>query len=416
MSTQTQPHSSQSRIGYADSLSQLANQYSTFLEARGHTQQTSHAYLESTHHFFNWLAQELHGSNEIDAHSVREFLREHLPVCQCQHPAPRHVKTVRAALNQLLLMLGQDRIHASDSPASTAIEASLLQFDAYLRDVCGLAPITRHSRCRYVKQFLTHLFGDKALVYECIDAAKLINFITQQGRHYQSGTLGAVAGALRSYLRFLQFTGAMPATMATAIPSPANWRLATLPPCMSEDEQARFWNAFDSSTAIGKRDYAMARCLADLALRCQEVAALRLDNIDWRANTLCLKQTKSHRVEQLPLPPSTAKALIDYLRQGRPATSSRAIFVYHRAPVGKGVQKATVRGAVRRAHGRAGLPWSGTHILRHTAATHMLQGGASIKAIADVLRHRSIDTTMIYTKVDLPHLSGVAMPWPGLPS
>ncbi len=80
------------------------------------------------------------------------------------------------------------------------------------------------------------------------------------------------------------------------------------------------------------------------------------------------------------------------------------------------MQKTTVRGAVRRAYTRAGLAWSGTHILRHTAATRMLQGGASIKAIADVLRHRSIDTTMIYTKVDLPHLSGVAMPWPGQPS
>jgi integrase len=146
------------------------------------------------------------------------------------------------------------------------------------------------------------------------------------------------------------------------------------------------------------------------------VAALRLDDIDWRASTLCLKQTKSRRVEQLPLPPSTARALIDYLSQGRPATSSRAVFVYHRAPVGEGVQKTTVRGAVRRAYGRAGLTWSGTHILRHTAATRMLQGGTSIKAIADVLRHRSIDTTMIYTKVDLPHLAGVAMPWPGLPS
>ena len=416
MSTQAQPHLSPSRTGHTDSLSQLANQYSTYLEARAHTQQTSHVYLESIHHFFNWLAQQPHGSNEIDDHSVREFLREHLPVCQCQHPAPRHLKTVRAALNQLLLMLGQDRIHALDSPASVDIEASLFQFDAYLLDVCGLAPITRHGRCRHVKLFLTHLFGDQPLVYSRIDAGNLINFITQQGRHYQPGTLGAVAGALRSYLRFLQFTGKIPATIATAIPSPANWRLATLPPCMSEDEQARFWRAFDRSTAMGKRDYAMARCLTDLALRCQEVAALRLDDIDWRASTLCLKQTKSRRVEQLPLPPSTARALIDYLSQGRPATSSRAVFVYHRAPVGEGVQKTTVRGAVRRAYGRAGLTWSGTHILRHTAATRMLQGGTSIKAIADVLRHRSIDTTMIYTKVDLPHLAGVAMPWPGLPS
>ena len=160
----------------------------------------------------------------------------------------------------------------------------------------------------------------------------------------------------------------------------------------------------------------MARCLADLALRCHEVAGLRLDAIDWRAGTLRLEQTKSHRVELLPLPQTTAQALIDYLRQGRPSTSSRAVFVYHRAPRGEGVRKTTVRGAIRRAFGRAGLTWSGTHILRHTAATRMLQGGTSLKAIADVLRHRSIDTTLIYTKVDLLQLSRVAMPWPGQPS
>jgi integrase len=157
----------------------------------------------------------------------------------------------------------------------------------------------------------------------------------------------------------------------------------------------------------------MARCLTDLALRSHEVAKLRLDAIDWHAGVLHLERTKRRRANMLPLPQITGQALIDYLRQGRPTSSSPIFFVYHRAPRGEGIQKTTVHGAIRRALVRAGLNYNGTHIFRHTAATRMLQGGATLKAIADVLGHRSIDTTLIYTKVDLPQLSQVASPWPG---
>ena len=394
----------------------LIEQFTTYLKARCHKNRTLSRYLASARHFLCWLTQQPFGSREIDPRWVREFIEVHLPVCHCSSPAPRCLKTIRAALNQLLLMQGHDRLHAPDKPASTEIEASLRQFVTYLRDVCGLAPTTCRVRSRYVRGFLDDLFGDQPLAFKRINANSLICFITGQSRYYQPATLGALACALRSYLRFLQFTGIIPATLATAIPTPPNWRLAALRPSLDEDALVRFWNAFDRSTAIGKRDYAMARCLADLALRCHEVAGLRLDAIDWRAGVLRLEQTKNHRVDLLPLPQTTAQALIDYLRQARPSTSSRAVFVYHRAPRGEGVRKTTVRGAIRRAFGRAGLSWSGTHILRHTAATRMLQGGTSLKAIADVLRHRSIDTTLIYTKVDLPQLARVALPWPGQPA
>ena len=115
----------------------------------------------------------------------------------------------------------------------------------------------------------------------------------------------------------------------------------------------------------------------------------------------------------MPLPNITGRAVVDYLRNGRPTTSSRSIFVFHRAPTGRGVAGTTVRGAIRRAFSRAALPWTGTHILRHTAATRMIKGGATLKEVADVLRHYCIDTTLIYTKVNLPELKHVAMPWPG---
>ena len=156
----------------------------------------------------------------------------------------------------------------------------------------------------------------------------------------------------------------------------------------------------------------MARCLFDLGLRCCEVAAMTLDAIDWHTGTLHLPRTKSNQEDVLPISQSLGQAIIDYLQKGRPETGSRAIFVYHRAPFGRTVQGTTVRGAIRRAFSRAGLPWTGTHIFRRTLATRLLENGTSLKEIADVLRHHSLDTTQIYTKVGLGQLTRVAMPWP----
>jgi len=156
----------------------------------------------------------------------------------------------------------------------------------------------------------------------------------------------------------------------------------------------------------------MARCLFDLGLRCCEVASLTLDAIDWHSGAVRLAKTKSHQEDVLPIPESLGRALVDYLQKGRPATNSRAVFLHHRAPRGHIVLGTTVRGAIRRAFSRAGLPWTGTHIFRHTMATRLIQNGTSLKEIADVLRHRSLDTTQIYTKVALGQLSGVALAWP----
>lgn len=400
----------QSALSSADS--DVINRYVAHLERRGHTASTTKAYRNAVVHFLQWhpiaapsLAEA--ASTEI----VRVFLDEHLPTCHCFPSVVRSRKTVRAALNQLLTMNGQPRVIQRDEPPPTAIEASIIAFDTYLRDVCGLAVQTRRGRCREARQFLSDLFGSGPLIVDHITPSVLIDYVTDRACGAHGLTATALVGALRSYLRFLRFVGALVDNLGDAIPPPARWSLAALPPALGDEELVRFLAAFDRTTAIGKRDYAMARCLADMALRCHEVAQLNLEAIDWRNGVLTLTHSKGRRVDRLPLPASTGDSLVDYLRDGRPASSSRALFVYHRAPLGQAVSATTVRGAVRRAFQRAELPWSGTHVLRHTAARRMLQSGCSIKEIADVLRHRSIDTTAIYTKVDLPQLTCVAQPW-----
>lgn len=390
----------------------LLRELDVYLEARGHQDGTIHAYSESALHYLRWLAEQPSDRRAVSTATVRGFLEEHLPVCSCPPPARKSTKDVRAALNQLLLMRGGHRLRTRSARASEQIEASIGAFEAYLRDVAGLAWQTRCSRCRYVRDFLQALFGSEPLQFERIAAEVLVQYVCKQARHYQPGTVGAVACALRSYLRFLRFNGDLATDLGDAIPTPPNWSLAALPPSLSEDQLCRFWSAFDRSTKIGRRDYAMARCLADMALRCHEVAEMRLDAIDWRSGILHVPRTKSRAADLLPLPESTGLALVDYLRHARPNGAARSVFVYHRAPLGEAVAATTVRGAIRRAFVRAGLPWTGTHILRHTVATRMLRTGTSLKLIADVLRHRSLDTTVIYTKVDLANLTRVALPWP----
>ncbi|MBB3192605.1 site-specific integrase [Halomonas cerina] len=400
----------QSELSSSDS--DLIDRYVAHLKRRGHTASTTKAYRSAVVHFLQWRRTVPVLRDSLCAETVRAFLDEHLPTCHCAPPVVRSRKTVQAALNQLLAMSGHVRVIQHAVPLPTAIETSVVAFDAYLRDVCGLAVQTRRSRCREVRRFLTDLLGTGPLIVDHITPTVLIDYVTDRACGARGLTATALVGALRGYLRFLRFSGVLVDNFGDTIPSPAHWSLAALPPALGDEELARFWAAFDRTTAIGKRDYAMARCLADMALRCHEVAQLNLEAINWRGGFLTLTHNKGRRVDRLPLPASTGDSLVDYLRHGRPASSSRALFVYHRAPLGQAVAVTTVRGAVRRAFQRAELPWSGPHVLRHTAARRMLQGGCSIKEIADVLRHRSIDTTAIYTKVDLPQLTGVAQPWP----
>jgi site-specific recombinase XerD len=237
----------------------------------------------------------------------------------------------------------------------------------------------------------------------------------RRANRYTPGTAGVIGSALRSYLRFraVRYADHVDRLIA-AIPTVARWRFAPLPTHLTSDETARFLNVFDRHRPSGQRGYAMARCLVDLGLRASEVAALQLDDLSWHTGTVTIRG-KSHRADVLPLPVPTGRAIVHYLRHGRRRNAGRALFVRHRAPLDAPITAAVVRCAVRLAFARCGLAdrYTGTRVLRRTTATQMRWAGASLKQIADVLRHRSLDTTTIYTKLDRPRLASVAAPWPG---
>jgi site-specific recombinase XerD len=390
------------------------NRFEVHLEKRGHTNLTKLSYLSSARHFYSWLEIRNLAKIKINKKLVQEFLYEHLPICCCPEPVYKDLKTVRASLNQLLLMEGYDRIKTIMEPAmrNIEVEVEIDIFDKYLKNVCGYAEATRWYHRRHIREFLLWLFGDYPICADKIKAEQLCRFVSEKAGNIRSSSIGVVVYSLRTYLRFLQLNGHVTPSLKATIPRPPNWSGASLPHSLTCDELSRFWSAFDRKTPLGKRNYAIARCLADVGLRCCEVAAIQLEDIDWYNQILHLPNRKSRRKEILPIPDKMGRALTSYLRYGRPKTKSRFVFVYHCAPIGQAVKGTTVRGVIRRAFSYAGVSWTGTHILRSTTASRLLEGGASLKEIAEVLRHRSIETTKFYTKIDFVHLAQVALPWP----
>jgi site-specific recombinase XerD len=189
--------------------------------------------------------------------------------------------------------------------------------------------------------------------------------------------------------------------------------LAPLPETLSDQDVQKLLDSFDQKTPMGMRGYAMVRCMTDLGLRGSEVVQLQFSDIDWRSGVIRLVRNKSRRTDVLPLPEATGKAIAQYLQAGRPQTANRAIFVRHHAPLDQPVTIRVVQKAVAQGYRRCGLPYTRSHILRHSLASRLLRAGSPLKEISDILRHRSFDTSMIYTKVDINGLRTVAMPWPG---
>jgi integrase/recombinase XerD len=393
-------------------LSSIVSSYVKLLRAKRYTERTIGAYLRCLGHFGYWARSEEIDLPHIDAALVERFLRCHLPVCDCPAPRKRSVQDMRAALRHLLDMLPSQCVAlVTDDP----VTAELDRFRKYLSETCGIAPSTCACRINRVGEFLRQHRAGAPDTVDLASAADIDRFLTELAARWKPASLRVFCADLRSYFRFRALMGDSVQVQTAAFPRIAQWRPTSLPKALSDTQLDTFLKAFDRSDATGQRDYAIARCLVDLGLRGQEVANLALEAIDWRRGVLTISNNKSKRVQQLPLPATTGEAIANYLRHGRPQTTSRALFARHVAPFDKPLSVAAIRNTMTRAFARCGLNdrFCNTHVLRHTTATRLQKSGASLKEIADLMRHRSLDTTILYAKVDVDTLRAVALPWPG---
>lgn len=393
------------------SLAGCETPYRRWLDERGYTDRTAHAYLFCLAHFAKWATERGLTCATLSSALIEHFVDEHLPCCDCPRPLQRQRAQVRAALRQLrpaLLAAGVVFMEA----APTARQRELEGYEAYLRDRCGLAANTRLGRRRIIRGLL-QLPADQAGHPAWQEAHRLRRFVTERAERWSPASLGTLMGALRSYLRYRASLGDSIATLLPVIVSPAQWRLAALPETLSAEEIERVLASFDPSVPSWHRGLAIAQCVARLGLRSAEVVALELEDLDWDSGTIRLRRSKARRVDVLPMPVPVGEAIAAYLRYERPPCQSRQVFVRHVAPVEKPLLPGVVKRALIGAYGRCGLPYTRVHIFRHSLAARILAGGGTLKEVADVLRHRHLDTAQIYAKVDLRRLDAVAMPWPG---
>ena len=296
---------------------------------------------------------------------------------------------------------------------SAFIIEELCRYDEHLRDVRGLSAATRKGRLPVIGLLLRDKFKHREIVFARLRPDDVRQFLAKRVGEHQTANASRHAVALRSYLRYRATCGDQVSKLAAVISNPVHWKLATLPRALKPEEADRLLNFAASALKMPKRAYAIVRLALDLGLRTGEIAHLKLGDIDWHAGTVTLRGTKSLRQDVLPLPVETGEALADYLQHERPATCHPAVFV--RQVTGKDlpITSCAVQKVIKRACLHIGLPDFSAHALRHTLACRLVERGSSLKEVADLLRHRSLNSTLIYAKLDTPKLAAVALPWPG---
>jgi site-specific recombinase XerD len=323
-----------------------------------------------------------------------------------QRPS-RHIReSLRRTATAWMAFLG--RLTTDPMPV-TRFAPILKQFEAFLRDERGLALSTIQRCCRHARGLLEHLTeaGGALRWVRLEEIDSYLAMLTAAG--WQRSSLPGVADAVRSFLRFAQSRGLCPPGLAGAVAAPRMYADERLPEGLDWATVTRLIASSRGDTVSDIRDHALFLLLSVYGLRCSEIAALRLEDIDWDNGTISVRRPKQRHSQQYPLEATTGRALLRYLREARPPTECRQVFLNLLAPA-RAITRISIHHAVRKRLRALGLhgPRRGPHALRHACARRLLANGFTFKQVGDHLGHRSSAATRIYAKVDLPSLREVA--------
>src|ERR1019366_1248217 len=373
-------------------------------------------YIKALHAvaFDRWLAKRCVGLADLGEVHLERYRHRRRRRQQCIRPGTRRIEW--CAVTQLLQFLRDQGVCPTVRVQTTAAEDLVARYQQHLQDRQGLATSTIERYTAVAGQFLDEHFGNGAVDLRALRANDGIAFVQRQARRLHPPALKCVVNALRSFLRYAQYRGDVAITLAAAVPAVAAWATTpALPKAISPEHAQRAINSCDLSTGAGLRDRAVLLLLARLGLRAHEIIVLQLEDCDWDGGHLRVR-SKCRREQLLPIPADVGEAIAAYLRHGRPQSQSRHLFLRSMAPI-RGLMPGSdgIGTIVRHALQRAGVdaPHRGSHQFRHALAVRMLQRGASLSEIGEVLRHQSPQTTSIYARVDIGALRPLAQPWPG---
>jgi site-specific recombinase XerD len=385
------------------------------LEREGYAKTAAVRYLRAAAHFGCFVHRRGGVLADVDARALESFGR-HFQHCRCPESnggtTGYHARFGVKLFHRHLVRLGICRNHVVAAEHGTE-SALVTAFGDWLRVHRGASEPTIRLYSRGATELIEALG-------ENIDGwtvSQVRDFLLDRAGRCGAPSTQKRITSLRAFLRYITFAGGRQDDLALAVPAIANWRLARQPCCLSEDEVTRVIAACDGPSPGRLRDRAILLLLTRLGLRAGDVAELRFRDIDWRHGTVQVSGKGRYQV-RLPLPQDVGDALLQYVACRPNTTHSDQVFLRSIAPWGPFASGDAVSSVVKHALRRAGIKSAakGAHLLRHTAATEMLRHGVPLDQIGLVLRHRSIDMTAYYAKVDVALLQRIARPWPEVQS
>jgi site-specific recombinase XerD len=318
-------------------------------------------------------------------------------------------REVRNPIRQLLQLILPHYGSDTEGMPDPFVEVAPGFFD-FLRRDRGLRETTLVQYRHYLQRFQNYLRRvDRPLLLD-LPPAVISAFITESGENMDKRSVQSLCSILKVFFRYLYRVGLVTRNLSKVIESPRRYRLSNLPRSIAWSEVECMLLKIDRRSVVGKRDYAILLLLVTYGLRASEVAALMLDDIDWKHDRLDIRRRKAGHSTAYPLAPIVGEAFLDYLKQGRPETTERALFVGAYAPYAR-LSPVAVSLRAKWYLRKAGIKVSrpGSHTLRHTCVQRLVDSGFSLKTIGDFVGHRTPDATQIYAKVNIEALREVAL-------
>lgn len=392
----------------------LAPHWDDLIEAMRGRGYSRHVIYVTIHHAL-WFAEFAADRGIGEPRGLTDELVARYHDTRPQHP--RMARESRRCLGHVMAFLREQGILAAERASPTTARPALLgEYLRFLADHRGIG-VRRVDRHRvHVRAFLESFGSPATFTPAGLDAGAISRFVTAHAAALGRSERKSMCAALRTFLRFLRLRGSLTQDLTAAVPVIPSFKLDRLPRGIAWEDIQKILAVVDRSTPMGRRDYALLLVLATYGIRSGQLCALRLEDIDWRHDTLRVRAAKGGRDAVLPLRPVVGEALVDYLRHGRPAWPVREVFLRIRAP--RGPLQGNLTNIIKPYARLAGVtaPSFGAHAWRHACATRMLAQGHALKTIRDILGHRTIETTFIYTKVDIERLRHAALEWPEVTS
>ncbi len=396
-------------------LAKLLDGFCCWLLAAGFARHSIRIHLSNVSHLNEYLARiSTRSRTMVTAKDIEGFFKVYPSLCRKQEPLEEHLRRVRHSINRFTAYLAQKGLF--DPIVQAPIYRELLDdYLHWLRHYHHAADGTLEIRAHSITRFLKWL-GPQANAQglASLTPERIETFFLSHAQAMGRAQRRSMQSAMRMFLRFGLHQGYFQGRLDRAVPTLRTYKLSTVPRALTEEQSQRVIDAVDVSTHSGLRDRAILQMLYTYGVRGGQVRALKIEDIRWADNQILFRASKNGKDSLLPLDVEVGQSLLDYLRYARPRCSYPQVFLTCRAPYHPLTYSSSLAAIVERHIRAAGInvPSKGAHAFRHGFATRMVGKGHSLKEVADVLGHRHLSTTFIYTKVDFNTLKQVALDWP----